>query len=57
MSSTKILVIIVIGIALAYSFIGNKTSSSIGGNNYGQYDKGTAECDKGAYGDVNGLCN
>jgi uncharacterized protein YceK len=26
-------------------------------NNYGQYDKGTAMCDKGAYGDVNGLCN
>jgi len=26
-------------------------------SNYGQYDKGTPMCDKGAYGDENGLCN
>ena len=37
--------------------MGNKNFPRIIGDNYGQYDKGTAECDKGAYGDINGLCN
>ena len=43
-------------IALIYVFSGNKNSSKTPSDNYGQYDKGSAMCDKGAYGDVNGLC-
>ena len=43
-------------IALIYVFGGNKNSSKTTSDNYGQYDKGTAMCDKGAYGEVNGLC-
>ena len=52
----KILIFIVVGIVLIYVFTGDHNSSSFIGNNYGQYDKGTPECDKGAYGDINGLC-
>jgi hypothetical protein len=52
----KILIMIIALIALIYVFGGNKNSSKTTSDNYGQYDKGTAMCDKGAYGEVNGLC-
>jgi len=53
----KILVLILLGIAVIYLFSGNKDSSRTSRDNYGQYDKGTALCDKGAAGDVSGLCD
>ena len=43
-------------LTLIYVFGGNKNPSNAPSDNYGQYDKGTAMCDKGAYGEVNGLC-
>ena len=52
----RLLLILGAGIVLIYIFMGNNNSPRIIGDNYGQYDKGTAECDKGAYGDINGLC-
>ena len=51
----KVIFIVIVGITLVYFFVSNDTSNTIS-NNYGQYDKGTPQCDKGAYGDVNGLC-
>ena len=53
---SKLLLIIIAFTAFIYLFGGNKNSSDAPSNNYGQYDKGTAMCDKGAYGEVNGLC-
>jgi hypothetical protein len=44
-------------IVLIYALSGGQESNGYVNDNYGQYDKGTALCDKGAYGDVNGLCN
>ena len=38
------------------SFSGDKNTSQTTSDNYGQYDKGTPLCDKGAYGEINGLC-
>ena len=52
----KILIFIVVGIVLIFVFTVYNNPSSFIGNNYGQYDKGTPQCDKGAYGDINGLC-
>ena len=51
----KALVIVVAGVVLIYLISGNN-SSQTSSDNYGQYDKGTPLCDKGAYGAVNGLC-
>ena len=44
-------------IVLIYALSGEREPNGYISDNYGQYDKGTALCDKGAYGDVNGLCN
>ena len=55
MNSKKIFIIVIMGIFLVYLFSGDKDSRTTS-DNYGQYDKGTPLCDKGAYGDVNGLC-
>ena len=53
----KIIFIIIVGIVLFYAFSGSDNSINTMNNNYGQFDKGTPQCDKGTYGDVNGLCN
>ena len=53
----RLILIICAGIVLIYIFSGNNNSTRISSDNYGQYDKGTAMCDKGAYGDVNNLCD
>jgi len=53
----KIIIVIIVGIILFYAFSGSDNSINKMNNNYGQFDKGTPQCDKGAYGDVNGLCN
>lgn len=47
--------IIVAVIAVIYVSGSARNPSNTTADNYGQYDKGTAMCDKGAYGDVNGL--
>ena len=52
----RLLLILGVGIVLIYVFTSNNNSSRIINDNYGQYDKGTPMCDKGAYGDVNNLC-
>ena len=52
----KILLIIIAIIAMIYAFGSSEKASNTAADNYGQYDKGTPMCDKGAYGDVNGLC-
>ena len=52
--SLTTLIMFIIG--LAYIFVGGDVPSSSVNDNYGQYDKGTALCDKGAYGQVNNLC-
>ena len=52
----KILLIIIAIIAMIYAFGKAEKASSTTADNYGPYDKGTPMCDKGAYGDVNGLC-
>ena len=53
----KVLIIVVAGLVLFYVISGNNSSNvKFSGDNYGQYDKGTPLCDKGAYGEVNGLC-
>ena len=50
-------IIAIIAVAfLAYAFFTNGNSTKTISDNYGQYDKGSPLCDKGAYGDVNGLC-
>ena len=41
---------------MVYAFGSSEKASNTTADNYGQYDKGTPMCDKGAYGDVNGLC-
>lgn len=52
----RVLLVAIVGIVLIYAFSGGRNSSGVISDNYGQYDKGTPLCDKGAYGDVNGLC-
>ena len=52
----RVLMIILTVVASIYLFGGNKNASITISDNYGQYDEGSAMCDKGAYGDVNGLC-
>ena len=42
---------------LLFIMFGGLKTSNTTSDNYGQYDKGTALCDKGASGDVNGSCN
>jgi hypothetical protein len=44
--------IILVVAALTHLFDGNKNASTTISDNYGQYDEGSAMCDKGAYGDV-----
>ena len=51
----KILIIIFASLIILYALLGNNSSRTVT-DNYGQYDKGTALCDKGASGEVNGLC-
>tara|TARA_B100000767_G_C19332914_1_gene356447 strand:+ start:94 stop:255 length:162 start_codon:yes stop_codon:yes gene_type:complete len=51
----KILIIIFATLFVAYTLLSNNSSRTVK-DNYGQYDKGTALCDKGAFGEVNGLC-
>ena len=56
----KILVLGIIVVLLIFFSIGSNDggrNASENSDNYGQYDKGTPLCDKGAYGDVNGLCD
>ena len=48
--------IVIVGIILVYAFSGDKNTSQTTSDNYGQYDKGTPLCDKGADGEINGLC-
>ena len=57
MSIGKIAIIFIAGAILFYFFSGGSITNGIIRDNYGQYDKGTALCDKGAYGDTAGLCN
>jgi hypothetical protein len=52
----KILLIIIAVVGLIYIFGGCEKPSTTVADNYGQFDKGTPMCDKGAYGEVNGLC-
>ena len=51
----KILIIIFASLVILYALMGNNSSRTVS-DNYGQYDKGTPLCDKGAFGEVNGLC-
>lgn len=48
---------VIAGLLLLVSGCSDDSGRTIGKNNNGQYDKGTPMCDKGAYGEVNGLCN
>ena len=52
----KLLMLILVIMAIVFVVIKNENSSNVLSSNYGQYDKGTALCDKGAYGQVNNLC-
>ena len=52
----KILLIIIAIVGLIYIFSSDNGPSNSVSDNYGQYDKGTALCDKGAYGDAVNLC-
>ena len=56
MSFGKIAMIFIVGAFLVYFFSGGSNKKGVISDNYGQYDKGTALCDKGAYGDTAGLC-
>ena len=49
-------IFIVIAVIISVYFFMNNDTTNIINNNYGQFDKGTPQCDKGAYGDINGLC-
>lgn len=53
----KILAAAIVIIVIIFALIRPERSGKYIPDNYGQYDKGSALCDKGAYGDVNGLCN
>ena len=53
----KLIFFALVAFVLIYALSGERKSNGPISDNYGQYDKGTALCDKGAYGDVNGLCN
>ena len=53
----KLIVILVVGLVLIYFLVGGMNGSSTINDNYGQYDKGTALCDKGAAGDTIGACD
>ena len=52
----KLFIYALAALVLIYALAGERKSTGYINDNYGQYDKGTALCDKGAYGDVNGLC-
>ena len=53
----KILLIIIAIVGLIYIFSSDDTPFNSASDNYGQYDKGTALCDKGAAGDTSGACD
>ena len=53
----KLFIFALSALVLIYALFGEQQSNGYVSDNYGQYDKGTALCDKGAYGEVNGLCN
>ena len=52
----KIFVVLIFGLILIYFISGSMNGSGTLSDNYGQYDKGTALCDKGAAGDTSGAC-
>ena len=55
LGNKPLIIIIFASLIILYALLGNNSSRTVT-DNYGQYDKGTALCDKGASGEVNGLC-